>query len=263
MEALAEVAAAHARTVWCLARTGFSTEVDGKNVHVRGVESIDRAEHLTVRILARSLAPDRRRLATDEGSIRRLVVEDARSELLEAASRSGSLVTFASDDQPPGASPIEALVESEPTEPDDPAGAIERFDAMLATAGATTEGLDDRCRDLIRRRWRDARPVPEIARELDRGTAAVRSLERRVRKAIAHAIRKAHGETPGSATIDAILSGARGLSAVTLERIRRSVLARTFQEEPRPYRERLLWGLGAGAVAAALWLAMILTAGSP
>jgi DNA-directed RNA polymerase specialized sigma24 family protein len=251
MEALAEAAETSIPRIWELARAGFVTSEEGHEAYVRGVDSPDVIERLVARTLARCYTPARRRAIDSEAALRRSELEEARAVLTEHAIRTGALTTPRDDSD-------RAIAAEEAGHASPGIGAAQHREAMNAIVVQTLGKMDDRTRRLVELRFAGAKSRQETASALGCGPTSIGSHERRVRHQLGHALRVAFPEEKlGAATIDALLAGG-ALPRITAERIKQEVLRRTHQDDPAPYRIRLLWGLGALAFASALWLLMFL-----
>jgi DNA-directed RNA polymerase specialized sigma24 family protein len=255
MDALRAAVDASIPELWRLTRIGFLTDDDGQEAYVRGVESLDVAERLVARALARCYTPARRKAIDSEATLRRCELDEARAVLIEHAIRSGSMSTPRDDSD-------RAIAATEAGEPSVSIGLVQHQESMNGVITGMLAKMDDRTRRLVELRFAGGKSAKEIAAELGCGASAVAAHERRVRHQIRHALHVAFPEEKiGAATIDALLSN-QALAPlpppVTRERIQKEVLKRTHQDDPRPFGQRLAWALGALAIAGGLWTLMFL-----
>jgi DNA-directed RNA polymerase specialized sigma24 family protein len=266
MDALAEAVDLFAPDVWRLARRGFLVKDDLLH-YVHGTMDPDEAQGLVVQVLAGAFVPARRHQAKDIDALRKAVLADARSLLFAWGTRSGRAITVASEEEralvPPGVEDLDGIVESgsplgeTDTAPD--MGTELRAKRATQLAQAALLGLDEQNKKLVDLRFNKGMSALDTARELTCGAAAVRSKERRVRRRVKNALKLELKEKLGEAEIDAVIA-VQATSIlpppITLERVRHEVLKRTFQEEPRPFRKRAVWGVGAAGVAIGMWALM-------
>lgn len=268
MDALGDAVDAALPTVWRLARRGFLTEVDGLEAYVQGAASPDVAERLVIRIIAACLTPDRRRRHADAAAFDQALLEEAKVKMLAHAERAGTLVTLVDENEkaqvPPHVQNLDQVIEGhEVLDPEDPPSAVgeeQEAEARIAVCDAAVAKLDERRQRIVKLRFEEGMSAKACAEVLTCGSAAVTEHVRRIRHHVRHALRASDPDTkPGLATIDGLLAK-RPLAplppAITRERLQSEVLKRTFQDEPRSYGVRLAWGLGAAAIAGALWLLM-------
>ena len=266
MDALAEAADRCLEPVWGLATVGFTAVVDRIPTYVSGISDPDDAATTTRTIIAAVLVPDRRSKIEDADGLMRAALTEARQRLIARAVADGRAATMASahesDQVPPGTPDLDAALEQGrlPVPADAPHFVPPDHAKAVEVCSASVEDLDARSRELVALRWEQGKTTREIATVFDCGPAAVDARERRVRRRLQRALLKAFPDRRfAAAGLDRVLSKATGqvaLPFVTRERLRADILKRTFQEEPAPFAVRLGWGLGAAAVAFALWLTM-------
>ncbi len=266
MDALAAAADQCLEPVWWLATAGFTTTLDGVLTHIGGVPEPDEAILAARSIVAAVLVPERRKDIRSPEALLVAVLTEARTQLVRRAVVDGRAATLAADHEraqlPDGTPNIDAaLAAGEPPEPPPDRHFVRSDDPQtLSFCEEAVAELDERSRRLVELRWREAKTRRETAETFTCGTAAVAAHERRIRRRLQRGLAKAFtGPSFGPAALDRLLcraSGQSSLPLITRERLRADILKRTFQTAPRPYGERLRWGLGAGAFAFALWLLM-------
>jgi DNA-directed RNA polymerase specialized sigma24 family protein len=285
--ALSEVVDALAPEIWRLVRSGFAAADEHAHpVLVKPLGRLGEVEEHVEMTLSAVLSPEQRRTASGLDDVRTAARREARTRLLIAARKSGRMVSlpehFGPADLPPGIDDLDRALASEAPLSEAPTAidAADRapLEAALLTVRSFVGALDERGRTLVERRFGHGETHRAIAERFTCGAAAVAAHERRIRHGLRAALR-ATGQDLGRdrASQDALLG--RALSAtgaatgaatgteeealggrlfpVTLERLRHAVLTRTFQEEPRPYGERLRWALAAAAAAIALYAMML------
>lgn len=254
--------------VWRFTKRGFLTTEDGVPMYVRGVENPDAAEHEVEMILAACLGPEQRQRVDSLATLERSVLAEAKRHLFRAGQRSGSVVDVATEEAraevPAEVEDVDRLIAegampSDAVVPPD-AGRAQEGEALLALKNGYVGALDERSRALVHQRFAEEKTRAEVAASFDCGVASVTEREHRVRRKLAHAIRRVHPELePKKASIDALLAD-RFLDPtpplVTRERIATNVLRRIHIDPPRPFAARAAWAVGISAIAFALWLLM-------
>ncbi|MEM7676253.1 MAG: hypothetical protein AAF449_09645 [Myxococcota bacterium] len=268
MDALADAADLCLTPVWWLANTGFIAKFENRPTYVRGVESPDEAYQLTETVVTALLVPARRRMFDSDDALTTAALEEARKTLFRHAVYNGRITTIIEPQEaatvPSGTPDLDAVLSADGAlaEPDKHHFRLSKQVAAVALCAHTVAGMDDRSRQLVALRWGQGQTALEVAQVFTCGAAAVSAHERRVRRQISQAWRKAHPDVSfGPTAMDRVLAGAPDaaeLPAISRERLRRDILKRTFQSEPPPFSVRLSWALGAAALAFALWLLMFL-----
>lgn len=254
--------------VWRLARSGFVAAGDPHLLYIEPLDDPDVIEALVTRVLAAALTPARRQAIDSPEALDRAVLAEAEAQLTAQALKAGREVSLAEaadrDALPEGTPEIAALVvagtvpEALPVlrDPERLAWAAE----ARAELEAFTAGLEDRYQRILQLRFVEGRTHLEVAAALDCGRAAIVETERKLRHHARHHLRRHFAGTPvGHALLDALYAGCPfGATppAITLERLERTVLRSTFQEEPPPYGRRLAIGLAFAAVAVVAWLGL-------
>lgn len=254
--------------VWVLTRRGFLTHRDGLTFWVHGLEDRDAAETLVVHLIADLIGPTRRAGIEDEAGLIKAALVEVRDVMWAQAERAGRITSVTEDETgavlPSEVEDLDALIEQgaaprQPSSPPDAQAEAWMQDAQKVCTRVLTAG-DERTRTLVELRIRKGHSTAEVAAHFTCGAAAIAAHESRLRRHLSRALAKALPAAPhGPATIDTVLAEEPWSAtppAITQARIRRDVLRRTFQEEPKPYSARLVWGLGAAAVAAVAWALM-------
>ena len=251
--------------VWVLARRGFITQRDGLTFWVHGLPDHDAAEHAAVHLIADLIGPTQRSKIDGEPALLQAAMQQVRQAFWQRAERAGRITTLKDGSDralvPADVQDIDALISSGELPSAEPAAPDAQAEAWMQSAkqccAAQAQGSDTRTQELIERRFRQGQSPAEVAAYFTCGAAAVSAHESRVRRQLSRALARDVPQGPrGPATIDAVLSDAPWSPtppAITRARLRRDVLRRTFQDEPKPYGARLAWGLGAAAIAAIAW----------
>lgn len=264
--ALSEFMTAHGDAVWQLARRGFVAREGERRVWVRGVTGPRELERLGVEVWSEILRPEARQSLTGPEAAAAVVLEGARRVLLAQAESEGREVTWDEAEEEPlptgvpdldrGAD-LSGLEPPNDLEPED----LQRFEAARAELEAYASRLPARDAALLTRRLRQAEPRSAVAAGLGMSVPAVKEGERRLVRHLLHHLRR-HGrvgERSEAVLLEALLAGDPRVASLpprTAERIRETVLRRTFVDEPRPFAARARVAAIAAAVALGLYALM-------
>lgn len=265
MDALEEAVEACQDLVWALTRRGFLTREQSLLSWVLGIEDRDVAEEVVVHLIAEVIGPAQRQSIDSEEALKAAALVHAKQVLWTRALRAGRVTTLQDDSHhaqvPPEVEDIDRLISarclpSQDSVPQD-AGAEQWLKQAQEVCAQVEAASDDRTKTLLQRRFREGQSCAEVAAHFTCGAAAITAHEIRLRRQIGRALQRALPDSPrGAGTIDAIFSE-DAFSAVpakiTRARMRRDVLRRTFQDEPKSFAARAVWGVAAGLIAATAW----------
>lgn len=269
-EALAEAVESSFDPVWFLARQGFTCVENGITIYVRAADDLDVAEADTRVALAAALTPSARQEVTDLEDWTIHLLTHARRVLLERAVRAGRTTSLLNPEEaeqvPSEAENLDRLIEADVRparrEPTISPELEELLRVGQTEADALKKGLGHDLARLVEERFVNGLTRQACARVFDCGPATIATRESRIRRRLLARL-KSHGDAAlaraKEATLDALISGRGGglvPPAITRERIRQTVLTRTFRTDARPYGQRLAWGLATAAVASIGWMAM-------
>ncbi len=265
MDALEEAVEECQDLVWALTRRGFLTRDQDLLSWVLGIEDRDVAEDVAVHLLAEVIGPAERQQIDSAEALKSAALAHAKKVLWNRAVRAGRVTTLQGDSQhaqvPAAVEDIDRLISARclpslDAVPQD-AGATEWLKRAQGVCAEVEAASDDRTKTLLQLRFREGQTCAQVAAHFTCGAAAVTAHEIRLRRQLGRALQRALPDHPrGPSTIDAIFSQ-DAFSAVpaniTRARIRRDVLRRTFQDEPKSFAARAVWGVAAGLVAATAW----------
>lgn len=224
------------REIWALGRDGFTSEDEGRPVHVAPSDDLDQLERVTIEVLSQGLSPARRAETHDRGALRAALLTEARRRYAEAQARRGQVLGGPAAPTPEAESWDLAQLEHH--------SAAAR-EAALALLGPRAAGI-------VAARFERGEPAASVGQGLGVGPASIRAVENRARRALARALRP---QKFGPATLDAIFAGhlQKPPPGITQERIKSRVLSRVEVTQARPYAARLTEALLFSALAAALY----------
>lgn len=256
----------HTELIWQLARRGFAARDGERRVLVQGLDKPSSIEKLTVAVLAEALSPARRATLQPDPELKRSLLEIAQRQMLARAEAEGRELTLEDEEGEPLPSGVLDLdapdrLSDRQARDDLPEEDVESFQRALLEFEALGSRLAERDRVLLERRLRSAEPRAQVAAALAASVPSVKEGERRLVRHLLHQLRQKGlvPERADAAFLEALLAGdprRTTLPARTAERIKESVLRRTFVDEPRPYARRAAVALGSLAIALGLYALM-------